>query len=733
MSTNASKQDKNLDSLILRLVVIFTALSCIALFLPALQGQSYYFDDFRDYHLPLRYFYAKCLSSDQLFVWCPNIFNGYYLHADGQVGMYHPLHLFLYRCFQFTTAFNIEFCLNYIFAFAGTFFFLKRWGFTLSPALFGAFTFSFCGFNLLHLMHINAVAVISHIPWILLSIDLIMREKAARSAYWTALTALTASQLLHGHPQSVYLSLMTEFFYITLLMTCRGKIELPGETLARHRIDSWAPINGRSLALNPAGGTQRLGLVIAAKITGCLIGAVQLLPTADGLMNSTRKNYTLSTAASAEFAGSGSLSPINIVQLWSPYLFQDRQVGFTTHEFSIYNGIIGIFAILWICANWRSLGQLKRLAGGAIVLGVVGMLLSLGENTALHKILISVPYLNVFRMPVRHIVLYHFASAILIAIFLTDLHRATERGQTKNDGHFRLLACIPGISALTALAATVMIVTDYRLSSQTISPSLLAIWYGPLISSLIFVCIALSVKGKRLYFAILVLLALIDQSCYAITYLHNKSVIDYQSILEYDVSKRKNEYPLYSRINELIVYDLKLVFGYAGLYPERRVSRTSLARLRGLARASLLTETRVPSDYDVELEAIDINQVALVDTQLDLPAGPSGIVTILSDRPGHIKLLTDCRSRQLLVLNERYHEGWRAITDSGSTEVIRVFGEYLGCVVDNGAREIILKFDPQSLRLGKIVSCTGIAIWALLVCSIELRLGRTRKAVIEPI
>ena len=38
-------------------------------------------------------------------------------------------------------------------------------------SLFGGLVFTFCGFNLLHFVHVNAIAVVAHMPWLLYAID----------------------------------------------------------------------------------------------------------------------------------------------------------------------------------------------------------------------------------------------------------------------------------------------------------------------------------------------------------------------------------------------------------------------------------------------------------------------------------------------------------------------------------------------------------------------------------
>src|SRR5262245_49292501 len=70
-----------------------------ALAWPMLCGRVYTADDLGAFHLPLRSFYADQLVRGEPFDWCPDLYCGFYLTGEGQVGTYHPLHVLLYRVF----------------------------------------------------------------------------------------------------------------------------------------------------------------------------------------------------------------------------------------------------------------------------------------------------------------------------------------------------------------------------------------------------------------------------------------------------------------------------------------------------------------------------------------------------------------------------------------------------------------------------------------------------------
>ena len=75
--------------------------------------------------------------------------------------------------------------------------------------------------------------------------------------------------------------------------------------------------------------------------------------------------------------------------------------------------------------------------------------------------------------------------------------------------------------------------------------------------------------------------------------------------------------------------------------------------------------------------------------------------------------------RQLLVLSESYDEGWMATVGGHPVPVVRVNGDFLGCVVPAGTHQVALVFAPAHLAWGARVS-----LGALLVAGLLWGIGR---------
>ncbi|MGA2796943.1 MAG: hypothetical protein ABSE63_05150, partial [Thermoguttaceae bacterium] len=168
----------SMDRVIFWTVAVATAFMLIMFSYPLFSGKIYTVDDLRNFHLPNHSFYANALSEGSDFTWCPGLFCGFDLHAEGQVGMYHPLHLLLYRFLPLDLAFNLELFLSYPVMFLGLYFFLRRWNFSRGACMFGAYTFTFNSFMFLRIQHMHMIATIAHLPWTMLCCDIIFRDSS---------------------------------------------------------------------------------------------------------------------------------------------------------------------------------------------------------------------------------------------------------------------------------------------------------------------------------------------------------------------------------------------------------------------------------------------------------------------------------------------------------------------------------------------------------------------------
>ena len=75
--------------------------------LPLLTGTVWIQNDLGNFAYPLRSWYADRLKAGESFLWNPDLYAGTYLHAEGQQGMLHPVHLITYFLLPAPIAFNL--------------------------------------------------------------------------------------------------------------------------------------------------------------------------------------------------------------------------------------------------------------------------------------------------------------------------------------------------------------------------------------------------------------------------------------------------------------------------------------------------------------------------------------------------------------------------------------------------------------------------------------------------
>jgi hypothetical protein len=132
-----------------------------------------------------------------------------------------------------------------------------------------------------------------------------------------------------------------------------------------------------------------------------------------------------------------------------------------------------------------------------------------------------------------------------------------------------------------------------------------------------------------------------------------------------------------------------------------------------MPRARFVSQCLVTGNPRRDIENIDLTTVALVNAPIDLSPGPPGTATITEDRPGRIRIGTTTPATQLLVIAERWHQGWKAEIDGAPQALVPVNGDFMGCVVPPGSHEVNLRFEPASLRYETWLTILGLALLAL--------------------
>ena len=660
------------------LALSWTAALCsLALFLPLAwplaTGQVFVFDDLGNFHLPMRYLYANALRDGHLLLWTPAVSGGLYLHGEGQLGMLHPAHLLAYRVLPLTVAFNLEFLANYAAAFAGMFWLLRRLGLTAGAALFGAMLFAFSGFQLLHHHHVNLVAVTAHLPWLLAFIDVLVTgdRPFERASGYAGIALVLASELLLGFPQAVWWN----------LLAAAGFGALRAGQMSRWR---------------------RLVPCALAGLTAAFLGAIQLLPMFDAAAHSVRSTLP------ASFALTYSLSPWNIAQLLSPYVFVNRAYSPTeylqVHELGIYTGAITLIVPIWLIIRRKALGARRSLVAGAGGFAAVMFILALGRYGGLDILLTHLPGLGSLRAPARYIVLVQFALAMLAAVAFDDVIMWRNSRDRLGRADALAICSIAAASALmTALLNTRAIHLPASLPLGPVEPAA----EGTAFVIAVTIAFVLAVRRVRWALAALMLVTAADIGVWGLSYVY-KQPPQRMRWLTQDLPRVPVGMPGRASVeapsaDRPLLKDYQIVPGYLGLYPatQHPPEGAEFQRLAGV-RWNIASDATLTSVSDALPR---VRLLASANAPLAVDRDP--IARVVIDQPGEIVVKMSASSPRFLALTERFDAGWHVESDGAPIDAVRVGGDFLGTLVPAGSHRVVFRFMPRSFVAGSALSALG--------------------------
>jgi hypothetical protein len=662
----------------------------LGLALPAFQRRVYVLDDLANYHLPLRFFYSRCLKSGDDCSWCPQVFCGFDLHGEGQVGMLHPLHWILYRLLPIDAAFNAELLIGFPVLWTGAWVFFGRWNLGIGAQAWGALAMTFAGLPMVRAVHINALQIIVHLPWLLVAVDAVVRPRMRARRGWAliGIALLIGSQLLLGYPQFAWITWLVAAAYATAFSTSASWAALP--TLA------------------------------SAALVGVLLGAVQLLPTYGALKDSVR------AAPSREFRAERSLPPANLLQPIAPYFFAGRVLSddatnpALSVEYACYFGGATPALVLWALSRRRRMGTAWPLARFGLWLAAMGVILALGKYTPFFDFVAGLPGLNTFRAPCRYLLLTHIGFALASTAAFADL--SCGPGWRSGAVGWALLVativgvCLWGCWRQAATGDSTLGPTDDVIAGATLVAA----------STLLVAATAAGVRGALTVF---VIFFAVDIGCYGVRYLRET-----EPQAPSDQPPRTFPHRLWMTPHGLgpIVQGWSLANGYVGLPPKRALDYTApkVRRAAGvgielrddlqfapltppLPRFRFVSKAKVQSGaIDALLATIDPAEAALVDEGAGFEDGASfsGGCEFAArvDRPGRIELDVRVENRRLLVIAESWHRGWSAVCDGRPRPLVRVYGDFMGVVVEPGDRRVELRYSPPSLALGCWFAAAGV-------------------------
>lgn len=383
------------------LALAFLALCALALHRDALLSGSVFFeDDTAAFYYPLTEWFAGQLHQGRIPLWLPNIFSGYALFADGEVGMLYPPGLVLLALLPVPAAFVAGRILHSFLAAAGLYVLLRVLRVGPLGATVGGLVFAFGSFFVAQMHHENVVRTAVWLPLALVPLELAFR---ARDWRWHAGLILSgvvlAVAMLGVHVQPAIMALIAVAGYALFRTifppsSSDPRSDQPGrEPIARALRLLWA------LALVPG--------------TALLLAGAQWVP----LFELGRASFR-GRGVAYEFATAFAVHPANLLPgLLFPYFFRGPDGVWWTlwsqWETAVYVGV----APLLLGAVGLALSG-RRLALYFAAIALFGLLVALASDAPLnlHRLLWSLPGLSSLRAPGRFSYLFVFGLAGLAGL-----------------------------------------------------------------------------------------------------------------------------------------------------------------------------------------------------------------------------------------------------------------------------------------------------------------------------
>ncbi len=454
------------------------------------------------FYFPLMRWVAQQLHQGVFPLWTPQVFGGYPIFADGEIGLSYPPALLALLVLPAERAFVFLRLLHLCLAAVGMFALARVWGLPRTSAVLAGVVFTLGNFLQAQIHHENIVRTASWLPLMLALVELGLREKSwPRRSQWTVLAGLALGMAglgLHSQMLAIDLLVLAAYGAFRWWAGPLGGADVAAVGGVAHGTDGSAGPDGATGIVGAPGGAANAGaaealgaagsagspgsvgavgsagatgsagtapaltgraaprsrvwlrrLLAVARVSlpvvvlGLCLAGVQLVPLLELAGFSTRGSG-IPYSESAAY----SLTTFGLAQLILPFIFRgpgNLQWGLWTHwESYLYVGLAPLFLAAVAVAVVRG----RDVAGWAVLAGVA-TLVSLGQYSPinLHYLLWLLPGLSGLRAPGRFTIVVILAVAMLAAYGLAALQHGRV-GRTAG----RRMARVAAISALCVVA-----------------------------------------------------------------------------------------------------------------------------------------------------------------------------------------------------------------------------------------------------------------------------------------
>ena len=396
-----------------RAVLLMTAILAVFFYDVLLGWNSFYLRDVAQYYYPAKHVMREIVRGGELPLWNPYFSAGQPLAANPEHEVFYPL-TWLILLPSYDLGFRLLVVLHLFIAAWTMYAFVRSLGAGPPAAFTAGVSFALGGLLLSCISLLPCLFVLAWLPLTCLFTRRFLRDGSRRDFACAALSL--GMQVLAGEPTMV--------FQTGLLLG--------------------------AYALTVRRGVRQVAMIV---IVACAVGAMMLVPGFDHARDSVRADgfdVSIVTNWSMPFARVAELVYPNVLGhnllggeafYWGGSLYPSRGV---PYFMSIYAGLL--LAIL------AAAGLAMRRRGAVLfgIIGLVSVLLAVGDHTPLWRILYGAGLARSIRYPEKFIAMGIFAMVVFAARVLDDVLRGDERARKATS---RVAIGVAGIAALAFLIA----------------------------------------------------------------------------------------------------------------------------------------------------------------------------------------------------------------------------------------------------------------------------------------
>ena len=423
---------------LLALAVLIGAI--VAVFWPMLAGIGVYAesDTFTFFYPVFAQLHAS-LRDGELPLWTPNVFGGFPLFAEGQIGALYPPAILAAQLASPVEGFLLLRVFHVAVAVFGAFALARALGISAVGGTIGGLTFGFGSFVIAQQHHANLLAATVWLPLLFACIELGLARQG-----WIGHGLLGVAALILG---------------IQALATHVQPLMLTGAMLAAYIVtrQAWMAIQEMRAAGLRRGGPSAVVLLMDASATtvfvgavGMLIAAAQILPLYE-LSQESWRAHGWSYQDAIEY----SLPPVNLLTLLFPFFFRLPDGG-QWSLWQIWESVIYVGVVPLVLAVVAAVAVRRWAVTFFAVTALISAFFALGGYApyGLYEWLWHIPGMSLQRAPARFLLITTLGLSVLAAYGADWIAASAVAGRGRDPARRRLLVvqiAVVGVLALVAV------------------------------------------------------------------------------------------------------------------------------------------------------------------------------------------------------------------------------------------------------------------------------------------